>query len=427
MGPINTLDDLFDMIRRRIRLVAFVTALGSVFSVLFALSQEHMYSSTEVIQIARPKIATDLARSTVAGSSARRLQLIEQRLMARSSLLEIISAYNLYAEYPDLKTSELVNRLRQAVTIQGVAAAREGYSDDGTVAVLSITAEMPSAAQAQQVASELSRRTIALSVNSRIEQARETLEFFAAQEQELSAKMNILEDKIAAFRNENYLTLPGSIEFRRSEIGTLNDALLALDRQTILINREAENVKRTERRATAERKLADFQEQLATMAAQRELLQSRKSELEKSLNTSPAIERELGVYDRERRLLRDQLDVISTRLAEAEVGLRLESEQQGERLTVIEPAALADFPVTGGRKQIAILGGVLSVALGIALAFWAELKNPVIRTAAQMKRELGFSPVISIPYLDPTPLKASLWQRFVARVTGTKPKGGSVA
>jgi len=427
MGPINTLDDLIDMLRRRARLIFFVTVLGSVFSLLFALSQKHLYSATEVIQIVRPMIANDLAPSTVAGSSARRLQLIEQRLMARGSLLEIISAYNLYAEFPDLKPSELVDRFRKAVKIEGVAAAREGYSDDGTVAVLSITAEMPSAVQAQQVASELSRRTIALSVNSRIEQARETLAFFAAQEEELSAEMDVLEAQIATFRNENYLALPGSVEFRRTEIGNLDQALLLLDRETILINREAEDVQRTERRATAKRKQEDLDEQLATMSAQRKLLQDRKSDLENSLNTSPEIERKLGAYDRQARLLRSQLDVMSTHRAEAEVGLRIENARQGENLTVIEAAALPDYPITGGRKRMAILGGMLSIALGVALAFWAEMRNPVIRTAAQMKRELGFNPVVMIPYLDPTPLKVSFWRRVLPWGNGSAPKGGSVA
>jgi protein tyrosine kinase modulator len=427
MGPIKTTDDLIDMLRRRARLILFVAALGSVFSLLFALSQKHVYSATEVIQIARPKIANDLAPSTVAGSSARRLQLIEQRLMTRGSLLEIVSAYNLYAEFPDLKPSEMVNRFRQSVKIEGVAAAREGYSDDGTVAVLSITAEMPSATQAQQVASELSRRTIALSVNTRIEQARETLAFFAAQEEELSAEMDALEAQIVNFRNENYLALPGSVEFRRTEVGNLNQALLLLDREIILINREAEDVKRTERLATAKRKQEDFDEQLATMSAQRKLLQDRKSDLENSLNTSPEIERKLGVYDRQARLLRGQLDVMSTRRAEADVGLRIENARQGEHLTVIEPAALPDFPITGGRKRIAILGGVLSMALGIALAFWVELNNPVIRTATQMKRELGFSPVVMIPHLDPTRPKISFWRRATAWLTGTTPKDNSVA
>ena len=427
MGPIYTLDDLIDMVRRRARLVLTVTALGCVFSVLFALSQKHMYQSTEVIQIARPKIANDLARSTVAGSSARRLQLIEQRLMARGSMLEVVEAFNLYTEYPDMKPNEMVDRLRQSVWIEGVAAAREGYADDGTISVLSITARMPSALQAQLVAHEFAQRTINLSTNTRIEQARGTLEFFVEQEDKMAAEVSTLQDRITSFRNDHDLTLPGSIEFRRAEIATLNEALLDIDRETILVHREADHAKASERRATAKRMLADFDEQLTTLAAQRKLLQDRKSELEKSLETSPEIERELGAMERHLGQLRSEMDVISTHRTEAEVGFRLENERQAERLTVIEPAALPDNPVTGGRKRIAIVGGALSVALALTLAFVQELRNPVIRTAQQMKREIGFGPVVSIPYMDATPPKYSRWQRFLAWVEGARLSDGPTA
>ncbi|MCF6234317.1 MAG: DUF874 domain-containing protein [Rhodobacteraceae bacterium] len=420
MGPIHTFDDLVDMLRRRVRFMFVVSALGALFSVLFALSQQHLYQATEVIQIARPKIDNDLARSTVAGSSARRLQLIEQRLMARASLLEIIDAFNLYVEYPDLKPSEMVARLRAAVRIDGVAAAREGFADDGTIAVLSITAELPIALQAQQVAHELTRRTIELSRNSRIEQARDTLAFFTTQEEDLTRKMHVLEDQIAAFRVQNDLTLTGSIEFSRAEIATLNQALLDIDREIIQINRNADQVDQGARQATARRMLAGFNQQLMTLEAQRKLLQDRKNVLAASLETSPEIERELGGYERQLRQLRGEMDVISAHRTEAEVGFRLENGRQAERLTVIEPAIVPDYPVTSSRKRTAILGGGLSLMLAFALAFLLELRRPVIRSAAQMKREIGFGPVVSIPTLDASPPKITLWQRLVSLGRGPR-------
>lgn len=421
MGPIYTFNDLIDMLRRRARFLFSVSALGAVFSVLFALSQQHLYQATEVIQIARPKIDNDLAPSTVAGSSARRLQLIEQRLLARANLLEIIDTFNLYVEYPDLKPSEMVTRLRAAVHIDGVAAAREGYADDGTISVLSITAELPIAMQAQQVAHEFARRTIELSLSSRIEQARETLAFFTTQEMVLTREMRVLEDRIAAFRVQNDLTLTGSIEFRRDEIAILNQALLDIDGEIIQIKRNADQVDHSARQATAKRMLDGFDQQLTTLAAQRKLLQDRKNVLALSLETSPEIERELGGYERQLRQLHSEMDVISTHRTEAEVGFRLENGRQAERLTVIEPAVVPDYPVTSSRKRTAILGGGLSVMLAFALAFLLELRRPVIRSAAQMKREIGFGPVVSIPTLDTSPPKITLWHRLVALSTGQRP------
>ena len=59
MGPIRSLDDLIDMVRRRAQLLARMIAASCVFSVLFALSQQHQFQSTEVIQIVGPKITIE--------------------------------------------------------------------------------------------------------------------------------------------------------------------------------------------------------------------------------------------------------------------------------------------------------------------------------------------------------------------------------
>lgn len=408
MGPIYSLADFFDMLRRRAAVIGYVVALGSLISLWVALNQQHMYHSAEVIQVTRPTIADDLAKSTVAGSSARRMQLIEQRLMARSSLLGIIEKFDLYADLP-LTPTEKVVMLREAVSITGVAAVREGFADDGTISVLTISALMPTALQAQQVASEFGRRTIELSVSNRIAQARETLSFFAEKEAALAAQMTTLEDEISAFHAANDVALPGTVEFRRGEVASINESLLDIAREQIQIRRAADQATATERPATAQRMLVVFQEQLATLDAQRDLLTQRKDVLEAALETTPEVQRQLGVYTRQMQALQGELDTISTRRNEAEVGFRLETSRQGERLTVLEPAGLADYPTTTARKKKALMGGVASVLLALGVAFILELRRPVLRSAAQMERETGLSPVVSIPVLDPRSQRLGLF------------------
>ena len=415
MGPIYSLDDFLDMLRRRAWLILAVVAAGCVISVVFALNQPRVYRATEVLQVTRPEISDDLARSTVEGSAARRLQLIQQRLLARDSVLEIIVKYGLYADLAGLTPTERVALLRRAVRIEGVAAAREGASDDGSVSVLTISAEMPTARQAQQVAHEFARRTIELSRENRIREARETLEFLAARERGLAAEIAGVEAEVSAFRNQNDLTLPGSVDFRRSEIASLNDELLVLARERIRLERAAEQIDGSQRQATADRLRADIGEKLATLDAQRQLLQDRKQELERSIETSPEIERQLGAYDRRLAQMRAQYDQVSTRRSEAEVGFRLESERHGQRLTVLEPAEEPLYPISQSRKKIAVLGAALSTAVALVLAWLLELRHPVIRTADQMERELGFRPVVSIPMMRMAP-RAPLWCRILDRL-----------
>ena len=178
MGPIHSFDDIKDMVRRRFWLIAALVVIGSVASVMFALSRPHVYLSSEVLQIERPKIADELAPSTVEGSSARRLQLIEQQLMARDTVLDIIEQHDLFANLPALSPTEKVAMFREAVTIEGVAATREGGVDDGTVSALTIMALLGSAEKAQAVAHELGSRTVELSARARTDKTKATLDFF---------------------------------------------------------------------------------------------------------------------------------------------------------------------------------------------------------------------------------------------------------
>lgn len=423
MGPIHSIADVIDMVRRRASIMMYVICFGCVMSLWVALKQTHVYSSAEVIQIARPKIADEMVPSTVVGSSARRLQLIEQQLMARGYLLVAIDELGLFADNPGLRPSEKVNLLREAIHIRGVAAAREGFSDDGTISVLTISAHMETPELAQLVAHEFAQRTIELSVNSRIAQAQETLDFFVLQEEKLEARVAALQKRIAAFRNDNDVAVEGNVEFRRSEMAAINAAILDIDRQRITLEREADQVDSSVRPATASRLLSSLQSKMEGLDAQKTVLTGRLQELAAAIETNPAVQHELATFERQLENLQNQLGEASLRRTEADVGFRIESQRQSERLTVLEPAPLPDFPVTSSRKQIALLGGMFSILAALVLALVLEILNPVIRSAGQMKRELGIVPVVTIPFLDDmSAKKPGLFRRLLNKFGSAKPK-----
>lgn len=415
MGSILSLADFFDLLRRRAGLILVLAGLGVAMSVVTALEQRHLYRSSEVIQVVQAKVAGDLARSTVEGSAARRLQSIEQRVMARDSVLEIIALHGLYADIPAMTPNEKIEALRSAVKITNQAAAGGSNGRDGAVSILTVSAEMPTAALAQEIAHEFAARTIALSRETRLEQARETLAFFSAREETLRAQVSRVEDAMAAFRRDNDLALPGTLSFRRDEIAGINQELLTIARERIRIERAAVQAQQTERQATAVRKLADFNAELATLDAQVRLLEARKVELENSIQTSPQIDRQLGAFAREQEQLRAELDVAVARRTEAEVGYRLETQGQGEQLTVIEPASLSDYPFTRSRKKLVIAGAMVSVVLALAVAFLLDMMNPVMRTAAHMERDLGIKPVVSVPRMETRSKRRGFLGRLLGR------------
>lgn len=415
MGPIYSLADFLDMLRRRVGMISFFVIAGAFASAIYALSVPHTYSASEVIQIEQPKISDELARSTVEGSAARRLQLIEQQLMARGNLIGLIDEYGLYANLPALKLSEKVDLLRQSVSITGLAAVREGFADDGAISVLTITARMDSPELARDVAHALADATRDLASNQRAEQTRETLAFFQDREATLISQIAELEAELAAFRSENDISIEGSLEFRRSELGSLNDALLELEREIIDARLDLENLDRSGgvRATTLARQEEELNRLLDSLRTQRDLLLERRAALSASIETTPEVERTLAEFERRREQLREQLDIISARRNEAEVGYTLESAERGERLITLEEAQLPDRPVSRSRKMMVIMGTVGAAFLGLGLAFLLELRRPVMRTARQMQRETGLLPVVSIPDTAPTKKRkglSGLWQ-----------------
>jgi uncharacterized membrane protein len=79
------------------------------------------------------------------------------------------------------------------------------------------------------------------------------------------------------------------------------------------------------------------------------------------------------------------------------MGRVLEDRQQVDRFEELERAVVPEDPITRSRKKVAIMGGVVSVAFAIGVAFALDMLNPAIRTAAQMERALGLRPVVEIP------------------------------
>ncbi|WP_299411814.1 DUF874 domain-containing protein [uncultured Sulfitobacter sp.] len=409
MGPIYTVQDFLDMTRRRLAVILFVIIAGCIASLYWAMSHVHLYTSSEVIQVEQPTINDELARSTVEGSSARRLQLIQQQLMARTSLEQIIEKFGIYSNLEALKPSEKVNLLRQAVSINGVAAAREGFADDGTISVLTITAQMEEAQLARDVAHEFAEQTRSLMAAQRREQTAQTLAFFQSQEEVVLDQIAALEAELETYRTDNDLTVEGGVEFRLSEVAQLNEAILGLDRDIITAQLARTQIDRSARASTVEREERALDIQLQTLTEQRSLLDQRRTALRETIQSSPEIQRTLTDFDRRMEQLRSQLEAIAARRNEAQVGFNLEAGSKGERLTTIEEAQVPDYPITMSKKKRAIMGAVASTGLAFIIAWLLELRRPVIRSARQMERETGVLPVVSIPELAPK-YKSSKWR-----------------
>jgi hypothetical protein len=90
---------------------------------------------------------------------------------------------------------------------------------------------------------------------------------------------------------------------------------------------------------------------------------------------------------------------ILAKQTESQVSENLETERKGERFTMIEPPQMPEKPVSPNRTLIAILGLILSVALGMGAAAARESFDASVRGPNDIRQLLHVPALASIPII----------------------------
>jgi len=416
MGNIQSIPDVLGMVRRRLVPILAIVLLGSLITLFVALQLPRTYEAAAVLQVELPRVAADVTTAEAVSHSSQRLQLLEQELTSRDSMLAMIEAHGLYTDLPALSPAEKVVLLRKAVRIQTIRAGQNTFGAEQPVSAMILIVQMATPRLAADVANDLARRVLDLTAAKQSERVRETLEFYEGEEARLGLAIAALEAEITSFKNANVDALPEGVLARRDEIGRLSTTLRDLDSQILDLNQElAALTSREARRTIEQRQISVLQAQIAGLEGQRQAVRARQTEVEAAVNRAPMVETQLGTFDRRLQQLHDQYTAINMRRAEAETSQRLDSERQTERFELLETALPPDYPLASGRRKVMVFGvfGSLMLALGMALAL--ELRDPVLRTARQTERALGIRPVIALPELPgPHRRRTKFWRRLTS-------------
>lgn len=390
MTQFTNFSEIMRAVKRRFWLMALIALVGCAVSVYYALQQQKEFQAIAVIQIEAPEVTESLAGAAARSNDAQqRVKLVEQRIMSRDNLLQIIQKHRLFADQVDATPIQRVGLLRGAIRLEQIMSAANSWTPGGSPSGLMIYVRLSDPDKARDVANDLMYGVIEASRRRDVEQARGAVELFAEEEDRVAGEIDMLEAQVADFKQQNSRFLAGGITILRDELGQLRQNNLDLDQQIVTIqsapSRQRDDV------AT---------QQIALLEEQKGIIRARILEIEQVIATAPAIQRDLNQLERELTRKQDQYSVITRRKAEAEMGQLLQERQQGGRFEVLETALTPEFPVSRSRKEIALMGGVASGLLALLIGFAIELMNPVIRTTAQMERALGLQPVVSIPVVS---------------------------
>ena len=133
--------------------------LVAVIAVVLAFKLPPIYQSTSTILIEEQQIPPEFVRATVTCFADHHIQILNQQILSRSRLQEIVDKFNLYAEMRQKSTrEEIIDKMRKDIEFKTISAKvhdkKRGPADTVTIA-FTISYQGKSPTTVQQVAGTL--------------------------------------------------------------------------------------------------------------------------------------------------------------------------------------------------------------------------------------------------------------------------------
>ncbi|WP_246045297.1 GumC family protein [Rubellimicrobium roseum] len=221
---------------RRLPYVLLLTVMGAVLGATVAVLLPPVYVAQAKLVVESEQIPGDLAASTVRTAATETLQIIQQRILTRETLLEMANRLDIYEARPGqaarpMEADDLVEDMRERIVIAtsggGVATSRNA-PPQATLVDVSFTAGTPQLAAT--VANEVVTLILSENVSLRTRAAGQTLEFFTQEVERLDQEVARKGAAVSAFQEANRDALPDSLEFRRSRLVTDQERLTQIQR-----------------------------------------------------------------------------------------------------------------------------------------------------------------------------------------------------
>jgi succinoglycan biosynthesis transport protein ExoP len=449
-GGASFLPHLPSIISQRKWLLVIPALLALIIAVAAAFLLPVKYQSRAVLLVEASLLPEEIAGDASGrGVVDARMARIRQQVLSRPQLVELIQRNALYqTELRTQSLSEVVAKMRKAILIEPVTAEIQAANGGqrSTIA-FSMSFDYSDAVKAQTVAQALTEQVLQLDASTTAAQAVNTIQFLTDQEADLQAQITKLDQQIAEIKTRNGLTLASAggtmgmnsgtlgLDSRIAALQSANAQLQAqreltksaADRDPVISDAEtalaAARARYSEQHpdvVLAKQRLAEARElaktnqsriptstidvqiasnnrELARLESARAMEAGRSSAILNAQIRAPLVQQELGQLQERMDGLNAQYARISTQLMNAKAGKRAEDEQQGERLSVIDPPVVPDEPHSPNRILIILVGTAAGIALGLGLILFLEILFKPIRGADAVLAATGVAPLVVIP------------------------------
>ena len=336
------LGDYLDIVRRHLHWVLAPACLGLVLAVIVAFTWPDTYVSEATIRVLPPQVPTNLIPSGVTSQLVDRVNSIQQQVLSRDGLVEVIRTHNLYPD--DVKKrpmEDIVDQMRSKINFQQIGLARRGQ--ESSIA-FRIQYSYRDKYVAQKVVRDIVDKCIRLTNQGQFDRASSTTQFLVDQVSEAKRELDRIEDELTTFRMANQGRLPDQtdsnltqLRMYQSSLDSLADRVNRLGQEKIYLESQLSTIKDQSTRLTSRPEVTAKNRVKSERLAQseRELMQARTA-------LSGLMERYTESHPDVRRM-KGQIDVMErTRQA------ALEEDEREEAALLSEP----ERPASAGSMRI---------------------------------------------------------------------------
>jgi uncharacterized protein involved in exopolysaccharide biosynthesis len=154
-----------------------------------------------------------------------------------------------------------------------------------------------------------------------------------------------------------------------------------------------------------------YDQSIAQATREQKLLQDQIHTYQGRLSLSPGVEERYKALMRDYETAQKFYNDLLAKKNESEMQTDMERRQQGEQMSLLNPANPPDSPSFPNRLLFAGGGLAAGLTFGMGLAIWLEVRDKSIRDERDVLAALEMPTLVSLPWIDETTNKQSGYGR----------------
>jgi uncharacterized protein involved in exopolysaccharide biosynthesis len=448
----------------RLPIMALFVVIGSIIGGVTAYRAPETWSASARLLVASAQISDDLVGGNSRTNAVEQLDIIENKLLTRANLIDIANSYQVFANLREMEPDTVYERMLKNTSIERRAGRNKAtlmtltFQGRDSRVVANVVNQYVTLVRQEDIEIRAGRAESTLSFfqqeverldedlanqSARIAQFRaENSDALPEDQSYRLARQALLQERIARIEREEVALREQLVDLERivqeggfSPQGAPKSSeeqklIIAQADLTYLIEEFGEDNPRTKRQrntvqrlqsivdaqrsaagltdediettgqAVLEARRAEVENRMTFLASDRSDTQAELNGLLNAISKSSSNGIQLDVLEREYENIQTRYNATVNNLNAAQMTDRIERTAQGQRIEVIENAAVPLVPTGPNRIKIALLGALAGIAMAMGYFALLELLNQTVRRPAELVARFNVTPIATIPYME---------------------------